>query len=64
MNILLINLTRFGDLLQSRALVHDLAVQGHRVGMVCLENFAEAARLLPEAYSSGRVSAVRLPLPQ
>ena len=26
--------------------------------------FAEAARLLPEAYSSGRVSAVRLPLPQ
>ena len=48
MNILLINLTRFGDLLQSRALVHDLAVQGHRVGMVCLENFAEAARLLPE----------------
>ncbi|TXI30946.1 MAG: response regulator [Aquipseudomonas alcaligenes] len=26
--------------------------------------FAEAARLLPEAYNSGRVSAVRLPLPQ
>ena len=26
--------------------------------------YAEAARLLPEAYSSGRVSAVRLPLPQ
>ncbi|NMY41587.1 response regulator [Pseudomonas sp. WS 5013] len=26
--------------------------------------FAEAARLLPEAYSSGRLSAVRLPLPQ
>jgi diguanylate cyclase (GGDEF)-like protein len=26
--------------------------------------FAEAARLLPESYSSGRVSAVRLPLPQ
>ncbi len=26
--------------------------------------FAEAARLLPEAYSSGRVSAVRLPMPQ
>ncbi len=48
MNILLINLTRFGDLLQSRALVRDLAAQGHRVGMVCLENFAAAARLLPD----------------
>jgi ADP-heptose:LPS heptosyltransferase len=48
MNILLINLTRFGDLLQSRALVRDLVDQGHRVGMVCLENFAAAARLLPD----------------
>ena len=26
--------------------------------------FAEAARMLPESYASGRVSAVRLPLPQ
>ncbi len=48
MNILLINLTRFGDLLQSRALIHDLAAAGHRVGLVCLENFAQAARLLPD----------------
>lgn len=46
MNLLLVNLTRFGDLLQTQPVVHGLRAQGHRVGLVCLENFAGAAELL------------------
>ena len=46
MNVLLLNLTRFGDLLQSQAAITDLVRQGHRVAMLCLENFAEAAASL------------------
>lgn len=46
MNILLLNLARFGDLLQSQAAISGLVRQGHRVGLVCLDNFAEAASLL------------------
>ncbi len=46
MKILLLNLTRFGDLLQSQAAVTDLARLGHDVGLVCLANFTGAARLL------------------
>lgn len=46
MNIVLINLTRFGDLLQSQAAITDLESQGHRVAVICLANFAQAATLL------------------
>lgn len=46
MNIVLINLTRFGDLLQSQAAITDLERQGHKVAVVCLANFAQAAALL------------------
>ena len=46
MNVLLLNLTRFGDLLQSQAAITDLVRQGHKVAVLCLENFAEAAALL------------------
>lgn len=46
MNVLLINLGRFGDLLQMQAAVTDLARRGNRVGLVCLENFADTAGLL------------------
>lgn len=46
MNIVLLNLTRFGDLLQSQAAVSDLAAAGHSVALVCQENFAGAASLL------------------
>ncbi len=46
MKILLVNLTRFGDLLQSQAAITKLAAAGHEVGVVCLENFAGAATLL------------------
>ena len=41
-----LNLTRFGDLLQSQALIHDLHDSGHRVGLVCLDNFSPAVPLL------------------
>ncbi|OXS28387.1 MAG: glycosyl transferase [Desulfovibrio sp. MES5] len=44
--VIIINLTRFGDLLQSQALVTDLHRAGLRVGLVCLENFASAVPLL------------------
>ena len=46
MNVLLLNLTRFGDLLQSQAAITDIVRQGHKVAVLCLENFAEAAALL------------------
>ena len=45
-DVIIINLTRFGDLLQSQALIHDLHNAGLRVGLVCLENFASALPLL------------------
>lgn len=46
MRTIIINLTRFGDILQSQSVVSELAASGHRVGVVCLENFAPAAHLL------------------
>lgn len=46
MRILLINLTRLGDLLQMQPLIHTLHTQGHCVDIVCLENFQEAAYML------------------
>ena len=46
MSTLIINLTRFGDLLQSQAVMHGLQQQGHEVGLICLQNFAPAASLL------------------
>lgn len=46
MNVLVLNLTRLGDLLQSQATVTGLAAKGHRVALVCLENFASAAALM------------------
>ena len=46
MNVLIINLTRFGDILQTQAAIHGLTAQGHKVGVLCLDNFAPAAALL------------------
>jgi ADP-heptose:LPS heptosyltransferase len=46
MNVLVMNLTRLGDLLQSQPTVAGLRAQGHRVGLACLENFAPAAMLM------------------
>ena len=46
MRTVMLNLTRFGDLLQSQAVIHALRQKGHEVGLICLQNFVEAARLL------------------
>ena len=56
MRVLLVNLTRFGDLLQSQGGIMALAgagkspdghaFPGHEVALVCLDNFAPAAVLL------------------
>ncbi len=46
MRVLLINLTRFGDLLQSQPLINDLNNHGHSVTMLCLEPFMGATKLL------------------
>lgn len=46
MRVLIINLTRFGDVLQTQPVVHALKDSGHEVGFVCLDNFLEAATLL------------------
>ncbi len=48
MNILIVNLTRFGDLLQTQPLISGLTDQGHRVSLACLEQFAPAAELLAD----------------
>ena len=45
-DVLVVNLTRFGDLLQSQPLIHDLHDSGHSVGLICLENFLPALPLL------------------
>ncbi len=51
MNILVVSLTRFGDLLQSAAALSVLARDGsdgpHRLALVCLDNFASTATFLP-----------------
>ncbi len=42
----LINLTRFGDLLQTQPVIRAFREQGDEVSLICLENFAPAAELL------------------
>ena len=46
LNVLIINLTRFGDLIQTQPVISGFWERGDRVGLVCLENFASAAILL------------------
>ncbi|HDQ41062.1 MAG TPA: glycosyltransferase family 9 protein [Desulfonatronum sp.] len=46
MNTLIVNLTRFGDLLQTQPVVAGLKARGDEVGFVCLENFAQTALFL------------------
>lgn len=46
MNVLIINLTRFGDLIQTQPVISGYKSLGHCVGLVCLSNFASAASLL------------------
>nr|WP_321257607.1 glycosyltransferase family 9 protein [uncultured Pseudodesulfovibrio sp.] len=46
MNVLIINLTRFGDLIQTQPVISGFKGRGYRVGVVCLENFVSATTLL------------------
>lgn len=46
MDILVMNLTRLGDLLQSQPAIAGLAAQGHSIHLACLENFSAAAELM------------------
>ncbi|WP_421902879.1 glycosyltransferase family 9 protein [Maridesulfovibrio sp.] len=46
MKALVINLTRFGDLLQTQPVITALADQGYEVGVMCLKNFAGTTQLL------------------
>ena len=48
MKVLIVNLTRFGDLLQTQPIISGFADQGHEVGLACLEQFAPAADLLTD----------------
>jgi len=60
MNVLVINLTRFGDILQTQVSINGLAAQGHRVGLLCLDNFAPAAALLENVAYVGTLPGGRL----
>jgi len=60
MNTLVVNLTRFGDLLQTQPVFSGLAGRGDRTGLVCLENFAPAASLLRDVGSVYAVPGARL----
>ena len=45
MNTLIINLTRFGDLLQTQPVLAGLAAKGEVPGLACLSHFSAAAKL-------------------
>jgi len=60
MNVLVLNLTRLGDLLQSQPAITGLAAQGHRVGLVCLDNFAPAAALMRDVCALYPLRGARL----
>lgn len=59
-DVLVCNLTRFGDLLQSQAVIDDLHCSGHRVGLVCIENFASALPLLRNVDESWKLPGGKL----
>lgn len=57
---LIINLTRFGDLLQCQPLIHDLHDQGQSAGLICLDNFAAALPLLRHLDAAWALPGARL----
>ncbi|MBD5417953.1 MAG: glycosyltransferase family 9 protein [Desulfovibrio sp.] len=59
-DVLVCNLTRFGDLLQSQPLMSALHAAGHRVGLLCLENFAAATPLLRDVDAVWTLPGARL----
>lgn len=46
MNVLVINLTRFGDILQTQPVISAFSKRGLKTALVCLSNFSGAADLL------------------
>lgn len=60
MNVLLVNLTRFGDLVQTQAVFSGLARQGQSTGLLCLENFRDAALLLRDINQRYALPGARL----
>ncbi|WP_432737805.1 glycosyltransferase family 9 protein [Maridesulfovibrio sp. FT414] len=46
MNALVINLTRFGDLLQTQPVISALTADGYNTAVMCLKNFAGTTRLM------------------
>lgn len=57
---LVINLTRFGDLLQCQPLIEDLHRQGQAVHLVCLDNFSSAQPLLRHVERTWPLPGARL----
>ena len=55
-----INLTRFGDLLQSQPLIEDLHRQGNRVHLVCLDNFSSVLPLMRHVERAWPLPGARL----
>lgn len=51
-NAIIINLTRFGDLLQSQPIFNTLAASGVKSTLVCLENFAFTAGLMRNVHQT------------
>lgn len=46
MNVLIINLTRFGDLIQTQPVISAFKRRGDKVALACIDNFASATNLL------------------
>lgn len=57
---LVVNLTRFGDLLQCQPLIEDLHRQGQTVHLVCLDNFSSAQPLLRHVERTWPLPGARL----
>ena len=57
---LVVNLTRFGDLLQCQPLIEDLHRQGQNVHLVCLDNFSSAQPLLRHVEHTWPLPGARL----
>ncbi|MDR1777161.1 MAG: glycosyltransferase family 9 protein [Desulfovibrio sp.] len=58
--LLLLNLTRLGDMLQSQPLIEDLSDSGHNVSLLCLENFAPALSLMRRVKKSYALPGAKL----
>ena len=60
MRTLVINLTRFGDLLQTQPVFTGLKSSGDAVGLVCLQNFLPASRLVRDLDAVFDIPGARL----